>query len=542
MRGLLDRARRLRAAYRALSGWRLFLLMFGLGAFSVLGQAPFFLWPAYALGLSGLVLALDDAKSRARPLRSGFSRAFWFACGQFLAGTGWVANAFLVSAEDYAWLIWAPLIVLPAGLALFWGVAGTLYVRVSPRHAGRIGVFTAIVMGLEFLRSTILSGFPWNLPGHVFEAGGAISQSASLIGAYGLSVIALFAFSAPAALSGPGVRLARLVPTGLGALLLLACWGYGQQRLSQGAELARSDTELLLVSLNLPQSEKRYAARFDILDQYLDLTQSADLSHVDAVIWPEGAIPAMLLDAPDLLTEIAGTLPEGSRLITGTARADFGLNGRPRAYFNSLIALILEENRPVLEAQYDKSRLVPFGESNPLRLLTEWVGFDSLSEIAPYYSPGSGAQTLDLDGLPPVAPLICYEAVYPRYSPRQLNRPEWLLNISNDSWYGNSAGPQQLLNQTQYRAIEEGLPLVRVAAAGVSGQIDPYGRLIESIPSKSTEVLMITLLEGLGETPYGMYGNALWVIVLLVLAAVAHFLSVVATTHLGRSAQPTEGR
>ncbi|EAP89636.1 apolipoprotein N-acyltransferase [Oceanicaulis sp. HTCC2633] len=540
--GLLHRARRFRAAYRALSGWRLFLLLFFLGGFSVLGHAPFFAWPAYAVGLSALVLALDDAKSRQRPLRSGFIRGFWFASGAFLAGTGWVANAFLVSAEDYAWLIWAPLIVLPAGLALFWGAAGALYVRFAPRHAGRIGVFTVIVMALEFLRSTILSGFPWNLPGHVFEAGGAISQTASLIGAYGLSVLALFVFSAPAALSGRGPRLARGIPLVMGVCLLLASWGYGITRLSGADDIARTDNQVLLVSLNLPQTEKRYAARHDILEQYLALSRTGDLSRVEAVIWPEGAIPAMLLDSPDLLAELSDGLPPGTRLITGTARAEYGLGGRPRAYFNSLVSISLEENGAVLEAQYDKSRLVPFGESNPLRLLTEWIGFDSLSELAPYYSPGAGARTLNLEGLPGLAPLICYEAVYPRYSPRQSNRPDWLLNISNDSWYGNSSGPQQLLNQTQYRAIEEGLPLVRVAAAGVSGQIDPYGRLIESIPSKSTEVLMITLLEGLHETPYGKYGNALWVIVLLVLAAVAHFLSVVATTHLGRALQPTEGR
>jgi apolipoprotein N-acyltransferase len=516
--------------------------MFALGAFSVLGHAPFFVWPAYGLGLSALVLALDDAKRRPRPLRSGFARAFWFATGAFLAGTGWVANAFLVSAGDYAWLIWAPLIVLPTGLALFWGAAGALYVRFSQRHAGRIGMFVLIVMALEFLRGTILSGFPWNLPGHVFEAGGAISQTASLIGAYGLSVLALFVFAAPAALSGPGSRLARLTPLALGVSLMLACWGYGELRLSRAGLPERTDDQLLLVSLNMPQSERRYSARHDILDQYLALSEQGALSQADAVIWPEGAIPAMLLDSPDLLAEIADRFPEGTRLITGTARSEIGLNGRPRAYFNSLISIILEENHAVLEAQYDKSRLVPFGESNPLRLLTEWIGFDSLSELAPYYSPGSGARTLNLEGLPGLAPLICYEAVYPRYSPRQANRAEWLLNISNDSWYGNSSGPQQLLNQTQYRAIEEGLPLVRVAAAGVSGQIDPYGRLIESIPSKSTEVLMITLLEGLAETPYGMYGNALWVIVLLILAAVAHFLPVVASTHLGRSRQSSEGR
>ncbi|VXC88091.1 Apolipoprotein N-acyltransferase [Oceanicaulis sp. 350] len=540
MTGVLPRLRRLRAGYRALSGWRLFAVLFGLGAFGVLGHAPFFIWPAYAVALTALVLTLDDAKRRPKPLRSGFVRAWWFASGQFLAGTGWVANAFLVSAGDHAWLIWAPLILLPAGLALFWGLAGAVYVRRAPAHAGRIAVFILIVMAVEYLRSTVLSGFPWNLPGHVFEAGGAISQSAALVGAYGLSVLALCLFTAPAAFSGPGSRLSRSVPLIVGLVLIAASWSFGQIRLSQAQTLVESDYQLQLVSLNLPQEEKRYAARHDILDQYLAL--SSDLTDVDAIIWPEGAIPAMLLESPDLLAEIADALPSGTRLITGTARTDRGLNGRPRAYFNSLVSMKIDNNRPILEAQYDKSRLVPFGESNPFLSLTDWMGFESLSEIAPYYSPGSGAQTLALDGLPSMAPLICYEAVYSRYSPRQSNRPDWLLNISNDSWYGNSAGPQQLLNQTQYRAIEEGLPLVRVAAAGISGQIDPYGRLIESIPSSSTEVLLITLLEGLGDTPYGVYGNALWVIASLVLAAVMHCLTVVSFTHSGRGARPAEGR
>jgi apolipoprotein N-acyltransferase len=540
MTGVLLRLRRFRSGYRALSGWRLFAVLFGLGAFGVLGHAPFFFWPAYAVALSALVLTLDDAKRRPKPLRSGFARAWWFASGQFLAGTGWVANAFLVSAGDHAWLIWAPLIVLPAGLALFWGLAGAVYVRRAPSHAGRIAVFILLIMAVEYLRSTVLSGFPWNLPGHVFQAGGAISQSAALVGAYGLSVLALCLFAAPAALSGPGSRLSRSVPMMCGLVLIAASWGFGQVRLGQAQTLVETDYQLQLVSLSLPQEEKRYAARHEILQQYLAL--SSNLTDVDAIIWPEGAIPAMLLESPDLLAEIADALPPGMRLITGTARVDRGLNGRPNAYYNSLISLRLESDRPVLEAQYDKSRLVPFGESNPVLSLTDWLGFDSLSELAPYYSPGHGARTLQLDGLPDMAPLICYEAVYSRYSPRQLNRPEWLLNISNDSWYGNSAGPQQLLNQTQYRAIEEGLPLVRVAAAGISGQIGPYGRLIESIPSRSTEVLLITLLEGLDDTPYGMYGNALWVIALLILAALMHCLTVVSFTYSGRRPRPAEGR
>ncbi|CAN0278625.1 unnamed protein product, partial [Chrysoparadoxa australica] len=204
-----------------------------------------------------------------------------------------VANAFLVSAGDHGWLSWAPLIVLPAGLALFWGLAGAVYVRRAPAHAGRIAVFILIVMAVEYLRSTVLSGFPWNLPGHVFEAGGAISQSAALVAAYGLSVLALCLFAAPAALSGPGSRLSRSIPLISGLVLIAASWSFGQVRLSQAQTLVESDYQLQLVSLNLPQEEKRYAARHDILDQYLAL--SPDLTDVDAIIWPEGAIPAMLL-------------------------------------------------------------------------------------------------------------------------------------------------------------------------------------------------------------------------------------------------------
>lgn len=511
------------------------------GAFGVLGYAPLFWLPAYLLSMSLLILALDDARRFKNALRAGFARAWSFGAGHFLAGTAWVANAFLVSAGNDEWLIWAPLTLLPGGLALFWGVAGALYLRFAPRHMGKVAVFVTVMMGVEYLRATVFSGFPWNLPGHVFEAGKPVSQTASLIGAYGLSVLTLYIAAAPSAFWARGVLWRRAFPSVLAAGLLASAYGYGAVRLDR-VEFEETDTQLALVQVNIPQAQKRYANRHDILDQYLELSLALDLARVDALIWPEGAIPAFLLDSPGLLQNLSDRLPGETRLITGTPRADPPLNQSPDFYYNSMVSLYFDEFTPTVEFQYDKVKLVPFGEGNPLRRLTRVFGFDSLAEAVPAYDPGPGAQIIELDQLPRFSPLICYEAIYPRFVEQVQNRPEWLLNISNDSWYGSSSGPRQLLNQTQYRSIEEGLSLVRVASAGVSGQVDALGRMRSPDQSSSTESFTITLLEGLDAPPYARYGNALFVFVWLFLVIFTQFIAVTKSSYYASFRFRHEGR
>jgi len=485
--------------------------LFAAGAFGVLAHAPFHFQPALIGALVLLVWSLDDARRSHARLRAGFARAWSFAAGQFLGGTWWVANAFLVSAGDHAWLIWAPLILLPGGLALFWGAAGAAYARFAPRGAHRIALFAALFTAVELLRSSVLSGFPWNLPGHVFPAGDAMSQSASLIGAAGLSALVLYAFAAPAALTGPGRAAARAVPLAIGLALMAGLYGYGALRLD-GARIETSGEHVRVVQINMPQSEKRHAARFEILDRFLELTLSEGLEDVDAVIWPEGAIPAFLLNDDALLRTIHDALPAGVRLWTGTARADFAPPGGRDMYYNALAALLMGEERIYLEATYDKARLVPFGESNPLRPLTALLGFETLAALSSSYDPGPGPRTLQIGDLSPFAPLICYEVIFPRFAPRETQRPAWLLNISNDSWYGNSAGPRQHLNQARYRAVEEGLPLVRSASSGVSGLVDPYGREVSVLPLEASAALDIPLLKGLDEPFYALYGNTPWLV------------------------------
>ncbi|PWE18324.1 apolipoprotein N-acyltransferase [Marinicauda salina] len=525
MRAAVRSLRRTRARLRLLREWRAGAALFVLGALSVLAHAPFFLQPALLVALVALVLLLDDARRGPRPIASGFFRGWAFAAGMFLAGTWWVSNAFLVSAADHAWLLWAPLVLMPGGLALFWGAAGAVYVRFSRPGPARIAVFAAAFMTVELLRSWVLSGFPWNLPGHVWPAGGAMSQAAALIGAAGLSAVTLYAFAAPAALFGAGARAARWTPPVAGAVLLAALFGYGGMRLATAPPSAESGEIVRVVQLTVPQREKIYDNRSEILERYLALSAGPGLADVDAVVWPEGAVPAYILREPDIIDRLAEVFPVGARLITGAPRAE--TEGETTRYFNSLLVIDFTQAGPRLSAHYDKARLVPFGEGNPVRGVTELFGFQSLSTNSPFYTPGPGPRTLDVEGLPPFAPLICYEVIYPRYAPRGAERPEWLLNISNDAWYGNSAGPRQHLNQARYRAIEEGLPMIRAASSGVSGMITPYGREGLLMPLDVDEAFDIRLLEDLNETFYAKYGDLPWAggaIILLLLVILPPFL------------------
>ena len=380
--GLSDLGRhasRVRARLRRLRGLPLYALLAMAGAFSALAHAPYHVLPALILGFVILILALDGARATARPLLAGFARAWAFGAGFFLAGTFWVANAFLVSVQDHAWLIWAPLTLLPGGLAIFWGVAGLAYVAQKRKGAARVAAFALAFLAVEVLRSTILSGFPWNLPGHVCQAGGAVSQSASLMGAIGLSALVLYAFASPVALIGRGRFLNRAYPMALSLVVVSGLWGWGAVRLS-GAEVEATDVTIRLVQLDRPQEDLRPEQRDEILEAYLDHTLRDGIEQADLVIWPEGSIPAYLLAEPTLMTRIHDSLPLGTRLVAGAPHIEWGPDRQPSAYYNSLHALQMREDTVLVEARYDKARLVPFGEANTLAAFTRPFGLETLSQ------------------------------------------------------------------------------------------------------------------------------------------------------------------
>lgn len=489
----------------------------GLGA--ALAHPPFGLLP----GLAGyaLLMALLDRADPARPLRSAFLRGWLAGLSYFAIGVWWVAEAFMVDPAQ-AWMAPFAVILLAAGLALFWGLGGLLYRRFAPNGARRVLVFAGVFTATEWLRGHALTGLPWNLPGETFRAGSAVSQGASVFGAYGMTWLVL-AITASLAVLREGRR--GRIAAAIAAAALLGLFGYGALRLNQAAPAAPDAPVVRIVQADIKQAAKYDAALFnEILARYLRLTPSPGGRPADLVIWPEGAIPAAFEDylAPDAWTRraIAENIAPNQTLVIGGFREEQG------RYYNSLLALRGARLESV--ARYDKHRLVPFGEYLPLEPLWDRFGVKQMVHVGDGFSSGPFPAPVALGGgLPVIQPLICYESLFPGFTregaARSGRRAGLIVNISNDAWFGATSGPWQHLNLASYRAIEEGLPMVRATPTGVSAIVDAYGR---SGPGQRLALGRQGALEGpipiaLPPTPYARFGDAPLLLLLLMSALTA---------------------
>jgi len=463
---------------RALAGRPGLLLAAAGGGLAALAHPPFGVLP----GLLGFALALHalDAAPAHRPWRSAFARGWAAGFAYFLVGLWWVAEAFFVDAETYGWMAPFAVVLLPAGLALFWGAAALAYRRLAPESPRRVLVFAALFALAEWLRGHVLTGFPWDLPGEAWKAGSAPSQAAAFLGAYGLSVVTLAIAAAPAALLGPGSRLGKGLAVGAAVLTLAGLWAQGAARLAS----ARPETTNLMVRVvqpDIPQSLKWSPEAFRaIVERHAALTAAPAARRPDVVVWSEAAIPTPIeyVLAPETWTRdrVLGSLKPGQTLLAGVVRQEGPL------YYNSLLALRRTEAGFTPLALYDKHRLVPFGEFLPLSELLGRVGFKKLVAVESEFAAGGAPAPIAPEGLPPLQPLICYESLFPGFAAGSGVRPAWIVNVSNDAWFGRTSGPLQHLNIASYRAIEEGLPMVRATPTGVSAFIDPWGRTLAALP------------------------------------------------------------
>jgi apolipoprotein N-acyltransferase len=247
------------------------------------------------------------------------------------------------------------------------------------------------------------------------------------------------------------------------------------------------------VQADIDQKEKWKPENLDqVFRDYAVLTRSPARKTPNVVIWPEGALPAVIDDliapASPYAPRIRDLLKPGQTLLMGANRVEATASGSYR-YFNTLIALRRDGEALQVGGYYDKHRLVPFGEFLPLGDLAGKLGIRSLVHMPEDFTPGPPPRPLRLAGLPTVQPLICYEALFPGLASRG-ERPAWILNVSNDAWFGANSGPWQHLNIASYRAIEQGLPIIRSTPTGVSAVIDAEGRIL---PGKSL---------GLGESGF----------------------------------------
>ena len=479
------------AAMVGLSGGRRLLAAAALGAVGVLAMPPVHFVPALIPSLAGFLWLLQGVRGR----WSLIATAFAFGLGHFTAGLYWVAYALLTRPEEFGWL--AP--AAPLGLALILApflIVPAAATRLARRGSvGEVIVFAAAWAFAEWLRSWVGTGFPWNLVGTVWTFWPPMLQISAVTGVYGLSLITVLAAAMPAVLGGPCLDRRRAwAAVGLMFALLASCGIGGAVRLAGAGDCATVEgVRLRLVQPNISQAIKW---RADLVDRHL--LDQAELGALDTgtppthVVWSEAAAPLLLADDSARRAVVAERTPVDGLSLIGTLRRT-GSADAPEIR-NSLIAI---DHTGAVVASYDKAHLVPFGEYMPLGRVLGLSGVVGLADL----TAGPGVRTLSLPGLPPVSPLICYEVIFPGAVVDRWARPAWLLNITNDGWYGLSAGPYQHLAAAQMRAVEEGLPLVRVANTGISAVVDPYGRVLRSLALGTRGILDTPLPVALAAVP-----------------------------------------
>ena len=508
-------------------GWpgRTLALLAGLAAGAA--HPPFGVLP----GLLGyaLLLALIDAEDP-RPLRAAFFRGWMGGVGYFAIGMWWIVEPFMVDAKDQGWMAPFALVLMAGGLALFWGAAALAYRALKTPGPARLLVFAGCLAGFEWLRGHVLTGLPWDLPGETWRAGSAPSQAAALVGAYGLTWITLAIAAAPAVLAQPLSRPRKAATLAVALAALAGLYAYGGARLA-GAQRPRPDAPVVrVVQADIDQKNKWKPENLRmVFDIYVDLTTRKAAVAPTIVIWPEGALPAVIDDllAPTspYVAPLREAVAPGQTLLMGANRAERDATGTAR-YYNSLVAFHREAGGLRVTGVYDKHHLVPFGEYMPAGDLAAKVGFRSMVHMLDDFSAGPPSRPIAPWGVPAVQVLICYEALFPGVTREGAHaaglRPAWILNVSNDAWFGEGSGPLQHLNIASYRAIEEGLPIVRATPTGVSAVIDAYGRTVPGarLGLGDLGVIDAPLPPALGETPF-YHGGDLWFGLMLLLSGLA---------------------
>lgn len=496
---------------------------FTLGALSTLAMAPYEIAPVLFVTLGGLYALLSRRESR----RSIFACGWAFGFGYFVFGLSWIGNALLVDGNEYAWAYPLAIAALPSVLAFFPAVMLTVWRRsFDPRTlAGYLG-FGACLGLSEWLRGHIFTGFPWNLLGYTWAGFLPVAQVAALSDVDLLTLLtilwsAAFGFIPLYKASQKRKMITALTITASFMAALL----YGYNKL--GIEIrTRGDIDFVLVQPNIPQSEKWLPELFSRhFNTHLDLTESQGLTAGKSVkstyvIWPETAIPLAFTHHPDAAGMIAQTLsyfPEQTFLLAGAVSRPDKEAGQTDSYYNSLVTY---DKTGKIVSKFDKFHLVPFGEYIPYE---DELGLTPITGLGGFGS-GPGPKTLSVEPGFSFSPLVCYEIIFPRKvtdESADSKRPDALINVTNDGWYGISAGPYQHLAQARFRAIEEGIPVIRAANTGFSAVIDPHGRILYSSELYKEEAVRHALPMSI-ETKKSM--TYLSMVVLLATLLVAYYL------------------
>ncbi len=469
-------------------GFRRALLAMGAGAIGVLALPPFGFFAAMFVSFTLLVWLLDGATAAPgsgilRRLWPAFVTGWLFGFGYFVAGLWWLGHALMIDAEQFAWALPLAILGLPAFLAIFYGLAAALARLVWSDGLGRIAAL-AFAFGLvEWLRSFVFTGFPWNAIGYGMMPTPLMMQSAHVIGMLGVTVLSVFVFAAPALL---GTRNGAIPGITLAALLFAAHLGYGYYALNQPEPAFRADAKAPVVRVIQPDIDQEAKQDTDgdrtaIFEKHLALSAAPPQDggkRPDIIVWPETALPFLLTDNRDALTRIADVLADDQILITGAVRAEDMGPGTPPRYYNSIYVI---DGRGQIIGAADKVHLVPFGEYVPFESILQNFGIANIVEMPGGFSAAARRSLLTLPSSIRLYPLLCYEIIFPDEMTPDIAKADAIVNVTNDAWFGNTPGPYQHFQQARVRAVEYGLPLIRSANSGISALVDSHGRLVAGL-------------------------------------------------------------
>jgi apolipoprotein N-acyltransferase len=517
---------RLASGVMLLWGIRRAAVAFLAGALAALSLPPVSFFAVLFVSFTVLVWLLDGAtgnpdRSFSKGYRSAFVIGWFFGFGYFVAGLWWLGAALLVEAEEFAWALPLAVLGLPAVLALFYGVATAIAKLLWSDGLGRIAAL-AVGFGLaEWLRGFVATGFPWNAIGYGAMPVPLMMQSVEVVGLYGVSAFAVFVFAVPALFATgkgwkPGVVIA--------AVLLVAHLGYGAWKLQTSPDENARTVTVRLVQPMVDQARKmENTDREEIFSDLLNLSAlppDEGGKRPEVIVWPETSVPFILTENPDAFTRIGDMLQEGQVLLAGAVRAEERGPGEQPRYYNSIY--VIDDDGQIIDAS-DKTHLTPFGEYVPFEDALRQFGFDNLISLPGGFSTGVGRTLLALPSGAKLYPLICYEVIFPQEMRDGWQQAGAILNLTNDAWFGDTPGPYQHFLQARIRAVESGLPLIRVANSGISAAVDAQGRIISGLKLGTKGAIDTTIsLLNVSNKNIGAVDRNFWLsLVLLVSMALA---------------------
>ncbi len=493
---------------QSLTGFKRYALAFVLGALMVLAMPPFGAFPVLLVSIPAIIWLCQGAETK----RAAFCTGWSFGSGYFIFGLYWISDALFVDIHQFFWVLPASLVIGPVIIALYYGLVPLLAWRYRKNDAAAYALmFVTAFAAIEWVRGHALTGFPWNLPGYAWMHVLPVMQTSAVTGINGLTLLTLLWAAMPT--FGKKTAFGLLVS-------FLIVEGAGMVRLAFHPVMQNRHYTVRIVQPNIKESLKWNRAELQHnFEHTLKLT--AEPTHLKQpltfAVWPETALIGNMSSEPGLAKNVAAFLPDNSIGIIGDLR------GVDTHYYNSVS--VLNKHAQVLDV-YNKHHLVPFGEYIPFRKYLDMTPIAAGISGIGDFTAGKGVTTLDNLGiLPKTSPLIFYEAIFPdAVALRGKERPGWLVNVTNDAWYGMTTGPYQHFQSARVRAIEEGLPLVRAANTGISATVDPLGRIIGIRPLDVSGDLDTILPAPLPPTIYARYGDKLFFLMLIVFGAVGEGL------------------